>query len=463
MLVTIIDYLKKLNIDVNQTVYRDEKREILEFPLILGEFLSFEKRGNEFEQFQISEKITEMGEDYKRKDTSLFSMEVDMDILSVLLKMLREDKDTRVIECIREAREIKRKVSQYYQHRMDEIETQCIEDLLGKNEELSEQVIWYKNTVFLTTLQNLSRTVPIFSNMNTSKLFKMPLFVSGMEKLHQALDGGDPIGVVGGPCLLGHDEVIIEIIHRDKGVHRFDFATPRSYEADEQHKEDLHRHIKAYTNEIIDIKFINKKKYLTKGDLLGILYVFEAAKALEAKAVIPLVDMSYLKYIHKVCEELEESLRGKAQAAFQDVIYKICDIFIEWIAVLKERYSEVEIEAFHERNEAFCNMFYNGRKDYLANYKRLETITNEEAKKESIIDYVTMPALPFYKWGIKDIVQIDCISELDSYKRCKKIHGKDINLTGIFYSETLSLDQKHSDYSAKYINKNYLIRENDGV
>lgn len=456
MLITIFDYLKKNNIDIENTVYRDERRDVLDFPLILGDFLSFVKRGNEYQQFYISKKIAEKTEEYKIKDKFFFNLELSMEILSVLLQMLREQDDSTVKNHLKEAREIKRKISQFHHQCMEEVKIKCAEDLLGKQELLLEEVIWYKNTVYLTTMRNLSKTNDKFKKIKNKQLCEMPLFVSGMEQLHQAISVENPIGVEGGPCLLGHDEVMIEVVHRDKRVFRFDFAAPRAYEAEEKYEEDLHRHVEANADNIIDIKFINRKKNLTKGDFNGLLFVFEIAEALDAKAVIPLVDLSYRKYISKVCESLDESLKRKTDKAFQDVIYEVSDIFIEWIAILKKHYPMVKIDILHERNETFCNTFYNRRNDYLTNYKKLETITNEEDKRESIIDYVTMPALPFYKWGIKDIVQIDCISELDCYRRCRKIHTNDINLCGIFYSETLSLDKKHSDYSAKFINKKYI-------
>ena len=456
MIVTIISYLNKHNIDVRDTVYREEKSEVLEFPLILGDFLSFETRGKEHEQFEIYKRLAEKIDEYKKNNKLLFTIETSIDILSVLLQMLKEQNNSISKDHLKETREIKRKISQFQQQCMEEAKIQCFEQLLGRKGALLEQVFWYKNTVYLSTIQNLSMIIEKLVNIKNKQICGMPFFVSGIKLLQQAILAGNPIGVEGGPCLLGHDEVMIDVVHCDKKVFRFDFAAPRAFETEEKFEDDLYKHVEANANEIIDIKFINKKNNLTKGDFHGLLFVFEFAQALDAKAVIPLVDMSYRKYIQKICESLEETLKTKTEKAFQELIYKVSDIFIESIATLKEHYPKVEIAILHERNETFCNTFYNRRNSYLENYKNLETITSEEVKRESIIDYVTMPALPFYKWGIHDIVQIDCISELDGFRRCKKIHRNDINLSGFFYSETLSLDKKHSDYSSKFMNKKYI-------
>lgn len=463
MPVCIREYIRQSDIDLKETVYSEEKKEILDYQMVLGDFLTFEKGDYEPELFVIRKQIKTRMKAAKSADELLLIIQDNLETISELIRIIKESDNISLYRHLKGARQIKKTLLTFYEEQIRALERQCVKEYLGRKEgitgKLAEEIIWYKKTACLTTLRNLSSFLEPLSRIKAKELHRTPLFVSGMEQLQEAVGANRPIGVEGGPCLFGYDEMEIEVVHKDGSVFYFDFAGPRYYEAVSGKREELGEHIQNYGPEIADICFYGKKISLTRGDLLGILFVFEFADALSGKAVIPLVDLSYRKYISKVCEGLNEDIQSRAKKAFQELIYKVSDIYLEWIERVKARYPQVEVEILHERNRKLCGIYDNGRQPYLKDDRKVNEVTADVLRRESVLDYVTMPTLPFYIWGIRDIVQVDCIAEVDAFRRCRRLHGKDIRLCGIFYPETFSLDGRYSNYSAKFINKDYVWME----
>lgn len=456
MLVSINSFLNRCQIMLRQTVYQEESREILEYPMILGVFLSFEKRGGEYEQFHFTRKIQKKIEERMAVDERLSYLRKEIETSETMIQMIKNSKNQMLNGRLKEVRKSKRAAQSLYNGRLYNIEKQCIVEVMGKEKKFSHEIIWYKKTAYLTTIRNLSLSVPALRMIQNNQLNEIPLFSANMNLIEHALHQKRLIAVEGGPCLFGNDEVIIEVTHQDNNVYFIDFAGPRYFEDDKTASADLDAHVRHHAKEIANIRFINKKKSITRGEQNAILHVFAIANVLKARAVIPIVDMSYRKYMSNALKNLDESLRFRVEQEFQKIVYGISDLFLTLIDQVKEAYPNVQVEVLHERNRGLCEMFEEKRQPWLNRYKKLDEITTNDARRQSIIDYVTMPALPFYRWGICDILQVDCISEIDSFRRCRNIHNNDINLSGIFYTEQVSLDKVHSDYSAKHEYKDYI-------
>ena len=118
-------------------------------------------------------------------------------------------------------------------------------------------------------------------------------------------------------------------------------------------------------------------------------------------------------------------------------------------------YPEIEVAVVHARDEKLCRLYYEKRAGYLTP-STIRRLTDIPGKSDAIQDYITMPALPFYIWGITDILQMDSLDETDSYRKCAKIHKNTINLCAILYPERISKDGENTIFYAPLEYKEYL-------
>jgi hypothetical protein len=116
----------------------------------------------------------------------------------------------------------------------------------------------------------------------------------------------------------------------------------------------------------------------------------------------------------------------------------------------------VEYRVLHARDRELCRLFYEKRSPYIQNSSYIQKITNVSGKKDAVVDYITMLALPYYVYGTRYVVQLDSVDETDSGRKCNKIHKQDMNLTQILYPEYLSRDGQNTIYNAPIEYKNYL-------
>ena len=284
-----------------------------------------------------------------------------------------------------------------------------------------------------------------------------PYFTANLGKLQEALNAGRKVAVEGGPCLFGAHEVDVEILLKNGATCFFDYCTGKRYgESGKYSEESMENFIKIHIEDIDSILFHDKKRGLTHQEYDSILYVFEAAKALHAPAVIPLPDMSYIKYLSAVLKDFAEEKREQILKDFRKVSWRISDLYIDLIYSLEEHYPDVTCVILHERDVELCRRFFEERTPYIERNKILRTITAMEQRLESVKDYISMPALPFYLLGIRDILDIDSVDETDSFRKCGNAHKGTINLSCILYPEKLSADGKNTVYHAKQEFKDYL-------
>jgi hypothetical protein len=73
-----------------------------------------------------------------------------------------------------------------------------------------------------------------------------------------------------------------------------------------------------------------------------------------------------------------------------------------------------------------------------------------------VTDYIFYPALPFYLWGIKNIIEVDPIGETDSLRKCASAHGDARSVFGIIYPETLDKSASRAMSMADVGDKEYM-------
>lgn len=320
-----------------------------------------------------------------------------------------------------------------------------------------EKKLKYKNSVSASDFKGIIRKVPALAEADFPGKDIMPFFTEGMGRLQSAIKEGRPVAVEGGPCLFGVDEVEVEIRTKDGRSRTFDYCTGKRYGmVTDTTADNMESFFENCADQIEDVVFHDHKQGITSQEYESIQYVFEAARVLHGMAVIPLPDMSYSKYLSAVLGKLDSGQKEEIMEAFHRVSWRISDLYIDLINRMEKAYPEVKCVIVHERDQELCNRFYEERKPYIERNKILRMITNMPNRKESVKDYISMPALPYYLLGIRDILEIDSVDETDSFRKCAKAHKGAINLSCILYPERLSRDGKNTIYQTKREYKEYL-------
>lgn len=318
-------------------------------------------------------------------------------------------------------------------------------------------LVKFKNCLYATSFSTIGKYIPQMKKISFRCVHKMPLFTAGVSRLKRAVEEKRPIAVSGGPCLFGLYEVSVILKKQDGTCECYDFSSGQSaqYSA---HIRGLAEALEGAGEQIAQISFINHKRGITSQEYDSIQCLFECASALQARLTIPLPDMSYIKYFRNITQDLSPDVAQEAREKFRKVAFEICDMYLELIEHLKLEYPQVQVAVVHERDAALCRKFYQGREPFLG--KRLvRHLSDIPGKADSILDYITMPALPYYLWGITDIIQMDSLDETDSYRKSCQLHKGKVKLYAMLYPERLSKDGKHTIFYAPLPYKEYLCDE----
>lgn len=319
------------------------------------------------------------------------------------------------------------------------------------------QMLRYKNCLDLVDFSMLCEKLPLLSNIDYKKKLGLPYFTDGLTDIADCIVRGERIAVEGGPCLFGTNEVMIEVVLHDGSKNYFDYNTGKRYfkEDHDDENDNFAEYVKHFAGEISDLHFENKKEGLTPQEWAFIKYPFEIAEKLDAPLVIPIPDMSYAKYLTAVLADVDENVRKEALLEFRTISHEICDLYLELIEQVKLLHNTVHCDVVHERDEALCKKYYEARSMHMDRNRVERTLTGIPEKFESVKDYVSMPALPYYLYGIKNVIEVDSMDEADSYRKCKKAHKGFLNLSCILFPELLSSDGVHTIFDAPWDRKEY--------
>ena len=322
----------------------------------------------------------------------------------------------------------------------------------GKFYEWKEDGLCYKSIVSAVTPEDICEQLPEFGRISFATGVRQPYFVHGLDKIRKAKEAGRPIAIEGGPCLFGTEEVDVYVRMKDGRTLQFDYSSGTPVSS----TESLDDFLMEYASEILDISFTNHKEKLTSQEWNTLRFLFEAASALDAKLVLSLPDMSYCKYLVVPLEGVTQEIRMRTLERFREIAYQISDLYIRAIHGLKQRYPKVDYVIFHERERALCELFYDKRIPYVESKKALNMLTRSRERIEYVKDYTALPALPYYLYGITDILEINSLYEADSVRKCMKLHKSVVNMAALLFVEKLSADQVHVIYDAKLSDKEYV-------
>jgi hypothetical protein len=260
--------------------------------------------------------------------------------------------------------------------------------------------------------------------------------------------------------MLGTGEMIIHVIHRGGSTYRFDFNTG-NHCGDLRDYDALGPHIKDNADAIVKIIFENKKTALTVQDYESLRLPIEIASLLDIPVIIPLPDSSYMKYVSAATSHLASDVSSSASEDFAAEIRAVSKLFLDAIDELERILRPGKLLAFHAGDKEGLKAFYDGRKPYYDKYvsagHAFEQITSKTDRFDAVTDYIFLPALPFYLWGIPNIIEVDPIGETDSLRKCVSAHGHELSIFGMLYPERLDKSASRAMSLADIHDKEYMI------
>lgn len=272
-----------------------------------------------------------------------------------------------------------------------------------------------------------------------------------MEILRETWQRGEEIAVEGGPCLFGAHEVTV-IVQLVTGQMRFfDYANGKAYTDNSGgaflETENLADYLRQYGQQIEKISFQQKKEGLTLQEYLSLRYPFEIAQSLNGTLVITIPDMSYCKFLLAVLKFISECIREQTLEEFELISAKITAFYLEIIDNLQQQFNIKRFCCVHGRCRKELKLWYEKRIPYIERKKVLRNLTRMPEKIESIKDYISMPALPYYLFDIKNVLEVNSVDETDAFHKCKKAHKGTIQMGCILFPELLSNDNINTFYN----------------
>ena len=331
--------------------------------------------------------------------------------------------------------------------------------------DLIQGILRFKNTANLYGFDRVAGILPEIRRIDFPAREQFPYCCENLEGIAEALLAyPDEVFVEGGPCLFGEHEVTAFVMTEDGKERAFDYSTGKAYRpgqmndyalSDDTHGQDFAEYVKTRACAVRAVRFENGKTGLTRQEYLHVFLPFATAAALGTGLVMTLPDMSYRKYLDYAIDALPQPLSSEVRMKFELILYTISDIYLELIERLQTRFQIRKLAVVHERNTELVRTFENARRPFIERKKILHGLTRNPSKLEAIKDYISMPALPYYLFGSRTILEVNSMDETDSYRKCRRAHRGTLNLGCLLFPELLSRDQEHTLYCAPLSCKDY--------
>lgn len=457
MLTTIRRILDNRGVELEQTIYSTMRDEILDYPLTVGDFFACGRgldKGRSFKEIYDFYCLLQQEEEKNGVPRILAVIEESSQRLVQIKKEEKGQERKQNLELIKSGRKSMREAMEWF--RQMAFQGACRKYGGDPTESI---FLEYKNRVMVTDYDNIAAMVPEFGKTRYEEMWKFPWLTTNLDALKEAVMSGEAVGVVGGPCIFGIDEVLIEVGTENGESEIFDCSCGRQCTKDPTLPvRTLAGYMQEKGSQVNEMHILNRKRGITRQEFISLLYVFETAHLLKASVVIPLPDMSYKKYMEADLEYLPPVQKEEIMTEFIRTADQVADMFLEVIEILKDYYTEIPVTVLHRRDEALCRLFYEKREPFVSGSAYMCKLTREDGRKESVVDYITMLALPYYFYGTKHVIQLDSLDETDSGRKCQKIHEGHMQLHSILYPEFLSRDGLNTLYNSSIEYKDYLER-----
>ncbi|MCR4821481.1 MAG: hypothetical protein K5873_01250 [Treponema sp.] len=421
--------LSSMGINLSESIYRNSSNDFLRWPFSASDF---------FETKNVLPAPSVSSENIPRE------IKLQIEKITAEIKSYKDSGDT---------------IS--HQERIKELRQQKKElNALLPSEGKEEKAIFYKTFVQISDFKMVEKSLPQFKNTRWPYREQMPYFTAGLEDFANAVKNGEETAITGGPCFFGEHEVDMIFTLKDGSQKIYDFTTRRRSSSDKVSLEA--EFTKENAGDVTDITFKSYKELLTTEEYDSILYLFELASATKSCLTLPIVDASYTKYLDAMLESLPQSLRDKAHERFRNVARPVINMYLNLFEFFKKKYPGVKCKIMTGEDEESLGIYYRKRTPFVEKPATRRIISGIQEKIESVKDYITLPALPYYFWGVKNILEVDYIGETDSFWKCRKMHKGEIKLSALLYPIKISRDGWRTEFSTERQYKEYIKEEDYG-
>jgi len=445
--------------DIQDTVYNRSK--MLDFVMPTAGMWSLKQEDTKRDSYNKIIALQELKKKYinKSKLRELdFREKTLTEMTTEAIQSGAEIKSAEVIELGKQKAEIRKEKKML----TEEAERKAIDKIFGKDVK-AESIFsaCYKDSLTAISFEELQHFNKSWSGAEYDTLMERPLFVGNLERIKGLLEKKNtPIGIEGGSCLFGTDEMRFVFKMKNGEVRRFDFNTMQEYlpgrEFTHEATTELYDFIQSEGEDIQEALVDCPKTAVTIDEYDAVNFIFLFAKGLNAKVVITIPDMSYDKTFVSFFSGLDDKIYKPFHDKFLAECRRMSDVSIKMINNLAERYSIKDYEIFYYGNQEKCKLFEEKKQYYLDGYKKKDKMTTRGEMIPALRDYVCMPALPFYFYGIKDVIEINRLEEIPSVEKCRGIHRSDFRLYEIMYPQRIGKNGKTAGFYAEFDKKEFI-------
>lgn len=327
----------------------------------------------------------------------------------------------------------------------------------------------YMERLLTADFNELSALVPAWQGEAYEKLHSYPWFVGDIEKLGQLLSSKNEVAIEGGSCLLGNDEMLFHFRMKDGTPRLFDFNTMQEIhksteELTEKITMELWDFVSEHAGEIAEVKVECPKSKITVDEYEMTENLFLLATGLNAKLVITIPDFSYEKTFLQIFGELDKTVFEPLAEEYRREVARVKEASLNMIECVRRKYQYDDVVVFHGGKPELLKVFSQNRDRFIGEFTQKHSyaernLTNRKVTQQALIDYICMPAMPFYLWGVKDVIEVNRLEEYPAVNKCKRIHKNEMNLHTMLFPQRVSPNKRTSSFYADRKNKEYVDEE----
>ncbi len=444
----------------DETVYRDDS--MLDYPIpTAGNFsLAAEdldrKSYNKILSFQ--EKMNE------RIDRSRLS-EIDREVTDLTRRtrgLLREGEglDSPEVIALDERKKSIREEKKRIEKRAGD---EAFRDVFGKGGRREDICsVCFKESMYAAGFYEFQSCHAAWTGPDYIPLQERPWFVSSLERVKELLSSGRRIGIEGGSCLFGTDEMRFILTLKNGEEHRFDFNTLQEIRPGRDFfhgsTDELFEFMQMCGDQVASAEVDCPKEAITIDEFEAVHFLFLLSRGLEAKLIITIPDMSYDKTFITLFSGLDDKIYNPFHEQFLSECRRMTDLSINLIRRLAQESAVKDYDIFYSGNEELCRIFHEKRTPFLDRYAK-KFLTRRNGMMDALADYICMPAMPLYRYGIRDVIEVNRLEECPSIEKCRRIHRSALNLCDILYTQKPGLNGKTAGFYADMNHKEYIDEE----
>ncbi len=456
-MVTILQLMERQLKTSDDSVYREDS--MLDYPIPTVDAFSLAYENLEKKSY---EKILDYQNKLKENTNRHRVAQIEHEVIDLTRRtriLLREGEPLDSPEVIalneqkKEIREEKRRIE-------SDAAKKALTDVFGRG--ARPESIWsvcYKNSMYAAGFYEFQSCNEAWRGEEYASLASRPWFVSSLEKVKELLSSGRKVGIEGGSCLFGTDEMHFILTLQNGEVHRFDFNTLQEIEPGREFyhgmTQELFRFMQMREDQIVDARVECPKRAITIDEYEAIHFLLLLSRGLDAKLVITIPDMSYDKTFEAAFSGLDEKLYVPFHERFLAECRRMTKLSVNLIHNLAAMEGVRDYEIFYSGNERLCRIFEKERSVYLDRYAK-KFLTKRDGMMEALTDYICMPAMPLYLYGIRDVIEVNRIEECPSIEKCRRIHRSALNLCDILYTQKPGTNGKTAGFYADMDHKEYI-------